>query len=153
MSSYTTLADPGSAVVASALGNPRDFSTPAGWVAEFDPNDGEQISGLGTIGPYVLVFKPSKTWLIYDLDTGANRRIGVNVGCVAHRSAVETPYGTFFLAKDGVYRTDGTALKRVSADRVTPLIVGMPAGKRDLAAGAFWNGHYYLSIPAPRRRY
>jgi hypothetical protein len=67
---------------------------------QFDPGDGEQITAIGSVGPYVLVAKPSKLWLIYDLDTLANRPLGKNVGCVAHRSMVETPFGTFFLGKD-----------------------------------------------------
>jgi hypothetical protein len=145
MSSYAGVSDPGSTVVASNLANPRDW--PAANVYQFDPNDGEAISGIGSIGPYVLVFKPSKMWLIYDLDIGANRRIGANVGAVAHRSIVETPFGTFFLGKDRIYRTDGSAVKQVSDERVQPLLDKITAGTRANAAAGFRNGRYYLSIP------
>jgi hypothetical protein len=146
MTSYTT-ADPASTVVASNLGNPRDFTigTNQAWAVEFDPQDGEQITGLGSLGPYVLVFKPSKTWLIYDLDSGANRRIGQNIGCVAPRSIVETPQGTFFLSKDqGVMIATENSVKSVS-DKILPTIQALAPSQVSLAIGAFWNKHYYLS--------
>lgn len=145
MASFAGVKDPGSTVVASNLGDPRDW--PANMVVELDPGDGEAIAAVGTIGPYVLVAKPSKLWLIYDLDTLANRPLGKNVGCVAHRSMVETPAGTFFLGKDAVYRTDGSAAKAITAGRLTPLVTAIPAGVRQLAAGGWWNNHYYLSLP------
>jgi hypothetical protein len=146
MASYGSVADPGSTVVASELGDPRTW--PSNLVFEFDPGDGEQITGIGTVGPYVLVAKPSKLWLIYDTVTGANRPLAKNVGCVAHRSIVETSFGTFFQGKDGVYRTDGSTVDSVSAGRLTPLFTTIPAGARDKSAAGFWNGRYFLSIPS-----
>jgi hypothetical protein len=141
--------------VAGMAANPSrlawcDIAAPRAWpaanVVDFDPEDGEELSGIGTIGPYVVVFKPSKTWIVYDLETGANRRIGDNAGCVAHRSIVETPVGTLFLSKDqGVMETNGQSVKRVS-DRVKPELDAIAVGQRSLAAGAFIGGHYYLSI-------
>jgi hypothetical protein len=145
MSSYAGVPDPGSTLVASNLGDPRDW--PIDKIVQFDPGDGEAIAAIGTIGPYVVVAKPSKVWLVYDLDTLANRPLGKNVGCVAHRSMVETPFGTFFLGKDAVYRTDGSTVKPITAGRLTPLITSIPAGARSVAAAGWWNGHYYLSIP------
>lgn len=148
MSSYLSVADPGSTVVVSNLGNPRDFAVAsgAGYILELDPNDGEAISGMGTIGPYVIIFKPSKAWLIYDLDTGANRRLGQNVGCVAARSIVETPIGTFFLTKDqGVQLTDGQRAKPIS-DKILPTLALLNAAQAQAVAGSYWNQHYYLSL-------
>lgn len=146
MSAYAGVPDPGSTLVFSNLGDPRDW--PVANVVQFDPGDGEAISGIGRLGQFLVVFKPSKMWVVFDLDTGANRPIGENVGCVAHRSIVETPVGTFFLGKDAVYRASQSSVVPVTAGRLTPLIVAIPAGKRDLAAGGWWNGHYYLSIPS-----
>jgi hypothetical protein len=145
MAAYAGVPDPGSTVVASNLGDPRDW--PADKVVQFDPGDGEQITAIGSVGPYVLVAKPSKLWLIYDLDTLANRPLGKNVGCVANRSMVETPFGTFFLGKDAVYKTDGSDVKGITQGRLTPLVTALPAGARSVAAGGWWNGHYYLSLP------
>jgi hypothetical protein len=48
-----------SAVAACAIGDPRNWSTGGGaangWLVRLDPNDGDAITGLGTIGPYVYV--------------------------------------------------------------------------------------------------
>lgn len=148
MASYLSFSDPGSVLAVTNVGTARDFtfSTAKGYAVEFDPGDGEAISGIGTIGPYVVVFKPSKAWLVYDLDTGANRRLGQNVGCVSPRSIVETPMGTFFLSKDqGVMVTTGQDAKRVS-DKIVPTIYSLNYGKLSEVVGNFWNQHYFLSI-------
>jgi hypothetical protein len=149
MAAYTpsggsALDDARSAVVFSEPGDVRNW--PAENVVQFDPGDGEAISGLAAVGPYVLVFKPSKTWVIYDLDTGANRQIADNAGCVAHRSIAETPKGTMFLSRDqGVMVTDGNSVKAVS-DKVKPLLDTLAPAQRAFAAGVFFDKHYYLSI-------
>lgn len=145
MSAYGTLSDPGSALVFSNLADPRDW--PAANVVLFDPGDGDAITGLGTVGPMVLVFKSGKAWVVYDTDTGANRRLAESVGCVSHRTIVETPDGTFFLSKDhGVMVTNGSSVRRVS-DRVLPLIESMSQAKRASATARYFNDHYYLCFP------
>jgi hypothetical protein len=137
-------ADPDSTVYFSNVGDPRDW--PVANVVLFDPNDGDEITGLGTIGQYVLVFKNDKAWVVYDLDTGANRKLGEGIGCVAKRTIVETPSGTFFLSKDhGVMVTDGSTAKPVS-NQVLPLIRSLNPAMRANACGAFHNDHYYLSF-------
>jgi hypothetical protein len=143
MSSFST-PDPGSTLAFSAIGDPRTW--PAANVVEFDPNDGDQITGLGSVGPYLLVFKRRKVFIVYDLDTGANRRLSDNTGCCAARTIVETPGGTFFLTLDrGVYVTDGSHLTLVS-DIIRPTLESVVADQRANAAAAFFNNHYYLSV-------
>lgn len=127
----------------SNIGNPRDW--PVENVVDFDPNDGDEITGLGTIGPYLLVFKRQKSFIVYDLDTGANRPLSVSVGCAAHRSIVETPYGTFFLSHEGVFRYTGTKLELVS-DKISPTLDLIVDGQRSKACGGFSDDHYYLAI-------
>lgn len=149
MAAYTpsggsAVADPGSTLVFSAIGDSRTW--PAQNVVQFDPNDGDFITGLASVGPYLLVFKRRKVFVVYDLDTGANRRLTDNTGCVAPRSIVETPQGTFFLSLDrGVYTTDGAHLTLVS-DVIRPTIDAILPAQRASAAGAFHNNHYYLSV-------
>lgn len=143
MTSYGSVADPGSTFVFSDIGNP--CSWPASNVVTLDPNDGDQITGLGTFGPYLLVFKRRKVFVVYDLDTGANRRITDNTGCVAARSIVETPGGTYFLTLDkGVHVTDGRQVKLVS-DIIRPTLENITPSLRANACAAFINNHYYLS--------
>jgi hypothetical protein len=134
----------------SSVGDPRDWSSvapsDAGFV-DLDPNDGDVIQGLGSIGPYVLVFKRRKTFLLYEpsLATGANRRLSDSVGCIAHHTIASSPYGTIFLAIDGLKVTDGQAIRDVGRvlssgfKRVNPLNVLWTA------TGVYFKDHYYLS--------
>jgi hypothetical protein len=123
---------------------------PSSWpktnVVRFDSADGYPITGIGTVGPYMVVFKENKTWIVNDLNTGANRRLADNVGCVSHRSIVETAMGTFFLTADqGIYLTDGGHLHEMSYN-VRPTIFGINPNQRQNAAGEYYNNHYYLSF-------
>lgn len=125
-----------------AIGNPTSW--PSENVTKFDPSDGGDLSGIGTIGPYVLVFKPTKVWKIYDLDTSANTPLSRAVGCVSHRSIVETPKGTLWLSRDGVYSTDGNDVAKVS-EAINPTLRALPAGTLGNAAATYFEGHYLLS--------
>jgi hypothetical protein len=119
---------------------------PANNVVRFDSSDGYPITGIGVVGPYVVVFKERKTWIIHNLDTGENRKLSDNIGCVAHRSITETSNGTFFLTADqGIYTTDGAKLLEMSY-KVRPTILAINPAKREQAAGAFFANHYYLSF-------
>lgn len=141
---YTATDDPGSTLVWSDIGKTRDWTVSN--VLMLDPNDGDQITGLGKVGDYLLVFKRKKTYVIYDGDTGANRRISDTVGCCASRSIAESPYGTYFLTQDrGVYVFDGQTLKLVS-DNIAPTLNAIPGTLRDRSAGVFANDHYYLTV-------
>jgi hypothetical protein len=128
-------------IVAGTGTDARDW--PATNIAKFDPNDGDQITGLGKTGALLLVFKRRKVFAVYDPSTGANRRISDSIGCVSHRSIAETPGGTFFLSESGVYRTNGSAVELVS-DAITPTLALLNMTN---AAGVYWNNHYYLSFP------
>lgn len=126
-----------------------DVLNPTVWPAanyvDLDADDGELLTGIGTVGPYLLAFKRNKAWVIYDLDAGDNRRLAAGVGCVAHRSIVESPAGTFFLSGDqGVMRTDGSSVVRAS-DKITMSLARVAAGSLAFAAGAFFDNRYYLA--------
>jgi hypothetical protein len=118
MSSYGAVVDPGSALVFSNLGDPRDW--PAANIVQFDPNDGEAITGIGEVGSGLLVFKQTKAWLVYDLDTGANRPLGVGIGCISHRSIVQTPQGTIWAGIKQVWISDGSTVRPLADDLVSP---------------------------------
>lgn len=122
---------------------------PSSWpktnVVRFDSSDGNPITGIGTVGPYILIFKESKTWAIHNLNTGENRKISDNTGCVAQRSIVESEEGTYFLTTDsGVYITNGSSLKEVSYN-VRPTILAINPAQRQNAAAGYFANHYYLS--------
>lgn len=122
---------------------------PSAWpttnVVRFDGSDGQPVSGIGTVGPYILVFKQVKTWVIHNLNSGENRKLADTIGCVSHRSIVETNSGTFFLTADqGVYETNGSSLNELSY-KVRPTILAANRKQIEHAAGAYLNSHYYLS--------
>ncbi len=122
---------------------------PSAWpstnVVRFDSSDENPITAIGHVGPYILTFKENKTWAIHDINTGANRRISTSIGCVANRSVVEGPNGTFFLTKDsGIYLTNGSTVTEMSY-LVRPTILGIDPAIRANAAGAYFENHYYLS--------
>jgi hypothetical protein len=128
-----------------------DLRDPTAWPAanrvRFDPEDGQGITGLGAVGPYILVFKPGKTWIVTDTATGANRRVGGDIGCVSHRSIMQGTQGTYFLSRDhGIVVTDGHSMRRIS-DLIRPIIDAIVPGQRAQVAAAFFNRHLYVAIP------
>lgn len=128
----------------SALGDPTAW--PAANVLDLDPNDGESITGLGLVGPYLVAFKRHKTFLVTDSNTGANRRISDSVGCASPRSIATGPGGMFFLSDErGVYEFDGRKLTPLSDD-IQPNIDAIVTNQKQNATGYFYQGHYYLSI-------
>ena len=136
----------------AVIGEGGEQADPSSWPKEnlvrFDRSDGKPITGIGVVGPYLVIFKEFKTWVIHDLDSGANRKLADTVGCVSHRSIVETVQGTFFLTADaGVYLTEGSKLREMSYN-IRPTILAINAGERENAAGAYYNNHYYLSFPS-----
>jgi hypothetical protein len=141
MSAYGALADAGSALVFSNLGDPRDW--PAANVVQFDPNDGESITGIGECGAGLLVFKPSKAWLVYDLDTGANRPLGAGVGCISHRSIAVTPYGTVWAGVKQVWVSDGSSVRPLADKLVSATPSTAPGIETYLLPGAAITGAYF----------
>jgi hypothetical protein len=139
------------------VADPTDW--PKANVVWLEKDDGLPITGINTVGPYVLVFKAHQTWVIYDLNEGENRQISGTTGCIANRSIVETPVGTFFLSPDqGVFVTNGAKVQEVSRN-VRNLLQGQDPikGREDraaklneleTAAAGYLNGHYYLSYMA-----
>lgn len=137
-----------STVFISAIADPTNWdpaSLTGASSVQFDPNDGQPITGLGRVGPYVAVFKPRKFFLITDPATDQTRRVSDSIGCVAHRSIATGSEGTYFLSEDrGVYVTNGTKITPIS-DIIQPTI-DVIDGQKAQAAAAFFNGHYYLSV-------
>jgi hypothetical protein len=145
-------ADPGR-VFGTGVDN-NGFPEPRNWDAlnhdYVDPADGEQITGLGKVGPYLLVFKNRKTYVLTDPVGRAYRAISSTIGCVSHRSIVETVNGTIFLSEDlGVCITDGTDINVIS-DAIEPLIrdicKSQPSAIKN-AAATYLEDSYYLSMP------
>jgi hypothetical protein len=127
---------------------------PCNWdtdlIDDIDPDDGQITTGLGTVGPYVIVFKERKSYVISDGASGIYRTLSSSIGCSSHRSIVETTQGTLFLSEDlGVCITDGSNI-RVVSDKIKPLLATISetqpiAYKRSV--GVYFQDSYWLSIP------
>jgi hypothetical protein len=125
---------------------------PLNWDAEnfvdLEPNDGQSITGINVIGASLIVSKSRKLYSVYDPDTAANRQISNSIGCVSHRSMVQTPLGLFFLSEDqGICKTDGNGVQPFS-DTIKPeldKVAESPATARN-AAGTLSGRRYFLSV-------
>lgn len=141
-------------VYSSGLNNSLSAPDPCNWdsdlTIDIEPDDGEIITGLGTLGPYIVVFKNKKTYVIDNPAELTYRVVSSSVGCVAPRSVVETNNGTFFLSEDmGVCVTDGQSITKLS-EKINPTIQAImkdAATAVPNAAGAFFENSYYLSVP------
>jgi hypothetical protein len=125
---------------------------PMNWDTEnyvdLDPNDGQEGTGIGIVGSYLVVFKPRKVYVVYDPITGANRQVSHEIGCIAPRSIVQTPIGLLFLSEDqGVCVTDGETVKPIS-EEIEPDLreVASSPTTAALAAGILDGERYQLSI-------
>lgn len=127
--------------------DPGDFTSfPAANVTKFDPFDGQQITGLGTLGPYVVVFKQSRIYVIYDLTTSANRRLSDKAGTLSPGTIVPTEQGLFFLDPDrGVMVTDGQGVRRIG-EQIQPTFDRAARAAKQAATAAFVGAHYYLCV-------
>ena len=104
----------------TGLPDPRIWDSD--YVDHVDPNDGEAITGLGKCGPYLVVFKAHKTYVLSDPAGRAYRPVHSTIGCASHRSIVETTQGTMFLSENmGVCVTDGTEVTPIS-NNILPLL-------------------------------
>jgi hypothetical protein len=133
---------------ATPLPDPCNWDTD--YIDDVDPEDGQDITGLGTVGPYLLVFKDRKSYVLSDPVGRAYRTLSSNIGCSAHRSIVETTRGTLFLSEDlGVCLTDGSQIQQVS-ESILPLLRevanNQPTALRN-AVATYHEESYYLSVP------
>lgn len=95
-------------VYASAVNDPTTF--PA--VNQLSLNDqrGGVITGLQSFFDFLIGFKSTSLWrFIGDISTltGAQLAKYSDRGCTAPNTVAVTPYGIIFLAKDGLFITDG----------------------------------------------
>lgn len=138
----------GSKLYWSDIINPFNFESPNGGSTELDPEDGQEITGLGKVGSYLLIFKDRKTFLLTDSNNGYYRRISSQIGCGSNRSIVETEQGTFFLDSDSrIVVTDGSSFNYEVGENIEPILYGVVGSNRAKVCGTFSNGYVYFSFP------
>lgn len=133
-----------------SLDNPEDWTTSGATGAGFidiGRNDGDQITGITSIGQVLLIFKNFSTWALYG-NAPSNftvRKISNAVGCVAPKSIVKAEAFAIFLGHDGVYsaRPDGVALLSYN---IKPTIDSISFATKQLAAGGKLRSQYWLAV-------
>ena len=140
---------------------PTTFETD-NWV-DVNPGDGEKIMGVAAFDNYVLVFKETRFFVFYGttLDADGNpefnyRAVEAGKGLVAPGALCVGPDGVYFLAQDGVYRTNGGYPQLVS-ELLNPLFVGaapdlysgstLAFGSIDKARMLYHNQQVHLAVP------
>lgn len=137
----------GSTLYWSDIINPLNWESPSGGSTQVDPEDGQEITGIGKSGPYLLIFKERKTFLLTDSNTGAYRRISDDMGCASNRSIVSTELGTFFLTPDNeLILTDGQSFERKINEPIKPLLKNLSGATASKACGVHIGDYYYLSF-------
>jgi hypothetical protein len=112
-----------------------DPSLPDTWLSynwvDVNPGDGESITGLCVFDNYLIVFKESRFFVFYGTGISADdgtpefsyRAVEAGVGLVSSGACCVAPDGVYFLARNGVYRTNGSLPVLVSS-LIEPLFVG-----------------------------
>ena len=96
----------------------QPYAAPESNTADVD----DDITGGGVAAQNTIIFTDSRTYRLqgfYD-STGNGGitpiEISRTVGCVSHKSIVQTQQGLFWAARDGFYFTDGYQVLRISED-------------------------------------
>ncbi len=113
---------------------------------DFDPDDGDKITGIAPCGAGVVVFKARSTFML----TGSNeydwfvRKVSSAVGCASHRSIIVYQGNVIFLdpVNPGVFMFDGSVNFTMLSRKIDPLIARIVYPERSCAV--IRDERYYL---------
>lgn len=132
----------------SAFNEPEDWTTSgdAGFL-EIGKNDGEQITGLASVGPHLIVFKQNSVWIVKGgtPSTFVSMRVSSSVGCVAPNSIVECEQFAMFLSNSGVYAANEGGVALMSYN-IQPDFDTMSNATKALASAGRLRTQYWLSV-------
>ncbi len=127
---------------------------PEAWWAEdyvdFDPDDGQEITGLMTYGEGLLVFKNHNIQMLTGMSEAsfARQTLISNTGTVSPYSIAIVGGILLFVDRDsGVWTFNGAEFEAVSDNIRTYLLEGMNYGAMFSAAGFSYRNKYVLSVP------
>lgn len=122
---------PGGSTVTESTVHFSDELAPETWTAnsyvQLTPGDGEKIQGCVAWRDMVFVFKESKFFVFNGntVDSAGlprfNRREVNGAGLVAPKAIATAPEGVYFLAKDGIYLTNGGNPQQVLRQEMGPV--------------------------------
>ena len=145
----------------TAVDEPHDWND-GGSIYLAGKDSGGECTGLTIFDNKVFYFSHSRIFALDTTgpDTGwTNQAAGYNaiswkLGCVAPKSLVQTDNALIFLSADGVraygyisglFSSDGSGLIDIS-ENIRPTLNTISRAMWSQAAGAFYNGKYYLSV-------
>lgn len=94
---------------------------------DVDPGNGDFLVSAASFGDQLILFKRFSTWVLYTDGAPAGwslRKAHATVGCTGRDTPFVIQNFLYFLAGDGVYRTDGTTFEHLS-NPVDPGMVGV----------------------------
>lgn len=90
-------------------------TVPSANYQHFDKDDGEEITGVASLGTYFFVFKPNKIGVL-DIDSPEIWYLGHGVGCIAPWAILTFKDKIIFLAEEGWKATDGKDIWDLSSN-------------------------------------
>jgi hypothetical protein len=132
----------------SALNNPEDWTT-AGDAGNFlvGYDDGEQITGMASVGQNLIIFKQNSTWILKNgtPTTFQLTKISASIGCIAPDSIVECEQFALFLSNIGVYAATPNGVALMSYN-IQPDFDSMSNATKQLACGGRIRTQYWLAV-------
>jgi hypothetical protein len=121
----------------STLSSTIQYSAPTNldsWTAtdivKISPGDGDVITAMLPFSEKIIVFKKTSIWAIYLQDgaipTAATRLVIRGRGAISTRAATIINNIMYFIAADGIWRSDGSSFSKISQP-LDPLFVHGPA--------------------------
>ena len=133
---------------------PGDFSA-TGWVSTntFDvaKGDGDFLVGGAIVNDVLVLFKTRGTWGLYVQGSSSAdwmlRSLNSRIGCMSKYTVKVIDGICYFVAPEGVYRTDGTLFKNI-AENIQPIFTGRVAtlSATNIEAAFFWDDNYVVLI-------
>lgn len=123
-------------------------------------NDGDFITGLGVAtvtttidnpSSPLIIFKNNSTWALFgdilDDDNAALVQLSGHIGCVSHRSIVNTPQGMIFVGTESIYllRPD-TIVPTDIGWPIAPAVRAIPAAYRFRVCATYHKQFYKVSM-------
>jgi hypothetical protein len=158
---------PASGTVSESTVHFSDEGAPETWTAnnklELTPGDGEKIMGCFSWRNLVFVWKETKYFVFTGNGVGVDghpefiyRQVD-GAGLVAPNAVATSPEGVYFLAKDGIYFTNGGNPERILEQEMGPIFTDatlpfftsgtVTQANISRSAASFWKGRLYVSLP------
>ena len=107
----------------------------------FDRGDGEAITGIASLPDYLIVFKPSKFYIISgDFELKRLVTSKYDIGCIASYAIIQLEDKVIFLSKQGWFSFNGENLINISKTIADKLINDGYISENKIK---YWSGTYY----------